>query len=49
MLKEGMISKKDLAIIKITDDITEVVKAANKVGHVKIDENIYDKYYSLLN
>lgn len=49
MLKEGMISRKDLAIIKITDDITEVVKAANKVGHVKIDENIYDKYYSLFN
>ena len=31
-------------IFKITDDITEVVKAANKIGHPKISENFYDGF-----
>ncbi|MCL2085857.1 TIGR00730 family Rossman fold protein [Candidatus Saccharibacteria bacterium] len=38
----GLISKKDRGFYKITDDITEVVEAANKIGHQKIGENIYD-------
>lgn|SRR5574344_357328 len=42
MAKDGMIAKTDLNLFKLTDDITEVVKAANKIGHIKIDDNIYD-------
>jgi len=37
-----MIAKGDRTIYKITDDITEVVDAANKIGHQKIGENVYD-------
>jgi hypothetical protein len=47
MLTEGLINRRDLSLVKITDTVEDVVKAANKVGYVKIDENIYDKYYSL--
>ena len=42
MQKTGTISAKDRKIYKITDDITEVVKAANKIGHPSIYENLYD-------
>ena len=42
MQKAGTISAKDRKIYKITDDITEVVKAANKIGHPSIYENLYD-------
>ncbi|MBP5512142.1 TIGR00730 family Rossman fold protein [Candidatus Saccharibacteria bacterium] len=45
LLAEGMIKKKDLKLVTITDDINEIVKAANKQGHVKVDENIYDDYF----
>lgn len=45
LLAEGMIKAKDLKLVVLTDDIMEVVKAANKQGHVKIDENIYDDYF----
>ncbi len=45
LLKEGMIKAKDLKLVKITDDLNEIVKAANKQGHVKVDENIYDDYF----
>ena len=31
-------------IYKITDDINEIVKAANKVGHPKINDNIYNNF-----
>lgn len=47
LLSEGMIKASDLKLVKITDDINEVVKAANKIGHVKIDESIYDDYFSI--
>ena len=46
LLAEGMIKAKDLKLVQITDDIDDIVKAANKQGHVKIDENIYDDYYT---
>ncbi len=46
LLAEGMIKAKDLKLVTITDNIEDVVKAANKQGHVKIDENIYDDYYT---
>lgn len=44
MLELELISKNDTGIFKITDDITEVVKAANKIGHPKISENFYDGF-----
>ena len=44
MLEMGLIAKEDVGIFKITDDITEVVKAANKIGHPKISENFYDGF-----
>lgn len=44
MLDMGLIAEKDTKIFKITDDITEVVKAANKIGHPKITESFYDGF-----
>ena len=44
MLSLGVIAEKDTGIFKITDDVTEVVKAANKIGHPKISENYYDGF-----
>ena len=45
LLAEGMIKAKDLKLVTITDDVRDIVKAANKQGHVKVDENIYDDYF----
>ena len=42
MQKMGTIKAADRKIYKITDDITEVVKAANKIGHPSIYENLYN-------
>ena len=36
------IAPDDRKIYRITDDIDEVVEAANKIGHPGIYENIYD-------
>lgn len=44
MLELEVIAKADTKIFKITDDVTEVVKAANKIGHPKISENFYDGF-----
>lgn len=44
MLDMGLIAEKDTKIFKITDDINEVVKAANKIGHPKIAESFYDGF-----
>ena len=44
MLRKKLISTSDTKIYKITDDVTEVVKAANKIGHLKLRDNIYDGY-----
>ncbi len=44
MVKMKLVAAKDTNIFKITDDITEVVKAANKIGHPKISENFYDGF-----
>lgn len=44
MLELKTISLSDTKIFKITDDIKEVVKAANKIGHPKISENFYDGF-----
>lgn len=42
MLQFKTISDKDRKIYRITDDIDEVVKAANKIGHVSIYDNLYN-------
>ena len=44
MIGLKLISAKDMGIFKITDDVSEVVKAANKIGHPKISENFYDGF-----
>ncbi len=45
-LKEKMIHASDTHIYKITDDLDEIVRAANKIGHTKVDENLYDHFKS---
>ncbi len=44
MLSLGVVDEKEVKMIKITDDVREVVKAANKIGHPKISENFYDGF-----
>ena len=44
MVDMKLIGAKDVGIFTITDDITEVVAAANKIGHPKISENFYDGF-----
>ena len=36
------INDKDRKIYRITDDIDEVVKAANKIGHPSIYDDLYN-------
>ena len=40
------INPPDRKIFKITDDVTEIVKAANKIGHRSIYDNIYNSQKS---
>ncbi|MBR3180392.1 TIGR00730 family Rossman fold protein [Candidatus Saccharibacteria bacterium] len=44
MIEMKLIGEHDMEIFTITDDINEVVKAANKIGHPKISENFYDGF-----
>ena len=44
MVDLKLVSPKDTKIFKITDDLMEIVKAANKIGHPKISENFYDGF-----
>lgn len=44
MLPMGLISKKDTTIYKLTDDIKEIVRAANRIGHPPIKTNFYDGF-----
>ena len=44
LLANKMVKAPDLNIYKITDDINDIVKAANKIGHQRIQENLYDHY-----
>lgn len=44
MIALGLISSKDTGIFRITDDVSEVVVAANKIGHPKVSENFYDGF-----
>ena len=47
MVPHGLIKLKDTKLYTITDDVTEIVKAANKIGHLKIRENLYDGYHGI--
>lgn len=44
MVELKLIGEKDTEIFKITDDVRDVVKAANKIGHPKVSENFYDGF-----
>ena len=44
MVALKLVATDDTKIFKMTDDIIEVVKAANKIGHPKISENYYDGF-----
>ena len=45
MMLMRLINVKDASIFTITDDITKVVEAADKIGHPKISENYYDGFH----
>lgn len=45
LLTNKMIKKSDLKLYTITDNLEEIVKAANKIGHPRVDENIYDRIH----
>lgn len=40
----ALINTGDANIYEVTDDVTKVVDAANKIGHPKISENFYDGF-----
>ena len=48
MLPLGLIGKNDTKIYKMTDDIEEIVKAANKIGHPPVKTNYYDGFTSAI-
>lgn len=47
MLSEKMLAYGDTKLYKITDNVDEIIRAANKVGHLKIGENIYDTEFKV--
>ncbi|MBQ3271478.1 TIGR00730 family Rossman fold protein [Candidatus Saccharibacteria bacterium] len=44
VVKEKYINLADTHIYKVTDDIQEIVRAANKIGHPRVNENLYDNF-----
>ena len=44
MIALKLISANDTGIFRITNDVSEVVKAANRIGHPKVSENFYDGF-----
>lgn len=44
MIALKLINAKDTGIFRITNDVNEVVEAANKIGHPKVSENFYDGF-----
>ena len=42
MYDEKMLTYGDTKLYKITDNVDDIVRAANKIGHFKIGENLYD-------
>lgn len=49
LLDNKLVSAKDLQIYKLTDDVNEIVAAANKIGHPKIKTNYYDGFSAASN
>ena len=48
MLPLRLVSESDLHIYKVTDDVQEIVRAANKIGHPTIKTNYYDGFTSAI-
>lgn len=44
MISLKLIESNDTELFKITDDLSLVVKAANRIGHPKASENFYDGF-----
>ena len=44
MISMKLVAEDDTKIFKMTDNINEVVEAANRIGHPKISENFYDGF-----
>jgi len=44
MIALGLIASKDTDIFHITDNLQDVVDAANRIGHPKVSENFYDGF-----
>ncbi len=44
MIMNRLIEPDDLRIFKITDNLRDIVDAANRMGHPKISENYYDGF-----
>lgn len=44
MIALKLINAKDTGIFRITDNVDEVVDAANKIGHPKVSHNFYDGF-----
>ena len=44
MIDLKLVKAEDARIFEITDDINDIVAAANKIGHPKISENFYDGF-----
>lgn len=44
MVELHLVNEADTHIFEITDDLSKVVDAANKIGHPKISENFYDGF-----
>ncbi len=47
LYKDKMIHFNDLAIYKVTNDLKEIVRTANRIGHTKVGENVYDTLVAL--
>jgi len=44
LLENKLISSSDLKIFRLTDDVQDIVDAAEKIGHMKVSENYYDNF-----
>lgn len=44
MVENKLVDKPDVSLCKVTDEINDIVRAANKIGHPKISENYYDGF-----
>lgn len=48
LISKKLIRASDTHIYKLTDNIDEIVRAANRIGHPKIRENLYDDISRLM-